>query len=98
VDIWSIIIVVIILVFLIIFVVDRVVVAHKRQATTGREDLIGKSVVVRKSLNPAGTVFLEGEIWQAVIDEGSAESGEYVVIIKSDGLKLYVSKNNKGGN
>jgi len=98
VDIWLIFIIVVISVFIIVFVVDRIIIAHKQQATTGREELIGKSVVVRKPLNPEGTVFFEGEIWQAEIDKGCAESGEYVIINKSDGLKLYVSKNNEGGN
>ncbi|MDD4873798.1 MAG: NfeD family protein [Dehalococcoidales bacterium] len=96
-DIWLIFIIVVISVFLLIFVIDRIVIAHKRQATTGREDLLGKSVIVRKTLDPEGTVFYEGEIWQAVIDKGVAESGEYVIIKNSDGLKLYVSKNNEGG-
>jgi membrane-bound serine protease (ClpP class) len=50
-------------------------------------------------LNPEGTVFVEGEIWQAKIDSGAAEPGEYVIIKKTDGLILYVSKNsNQGGN
>ena len=97
-DIWLIVIIVIISVFLLVFVIDRIVIAHKRQVSTGREDLIGKSVVVRKTLNPEGTVFLEGEIWIARIDRGVAETGEYVTINRSDGLKLYVSKNgNEGG-
>ncbi len=98
-DIWLIVIIVIVSVFILAFVIDRVVIAHKRRISTGREDLIGKSVVVRKTLNPEGTVFLEGEIWLARIDSGIAESGEYVIIKRSDGLKLYVSKINKeGGN
>jgi membrane-bound serine protease (ClpP class) len=98
VNIWWILIIIIVSVFLIIFVIDRVVVAHKRQVTTGREDLIGKSVVVKKTLNPEGTVFVEGEIWLARLDSGTAAPGEHVVIKSSDGLKLYVSKNKEGGN
>jgi membrane-bound serine protease (ClpP class) len=98
VDIWLIVVTVIITVFLLVFVIDRVVAAHKRQVSTGREELIGKSVVVRKTLNPEGTVFLEGEIWLARIDTGTALPGDHVVIKSSDGLKLYVSKDiNEGG-
>jgi membrane-bound serine protease (ClpP class) len=96
-DIWLIFLIIVICVFLLVFIIDRIIVAHKRQVTTGREDLVGKSVIVRKPLNPEGTVFYEGEIWDALIDKGIAEAGEYVIIKKSDGLKLYVSKNNEGG-
>jgi membrane-bound serine protease (ClpP class) len=99
VDIWLILIIVIISVFLLVFVIDRVIAAHRKKVSTGREDLVGKSAVVRNELNPEGTVFVEGEIWLARIDSGIAVPGEYVVIKKADGLKLYVSKNNiKGGN
>jgi len=99
VDIWLIVVIVTISVFLLVFVVERIIAAHKNQVSTGREDLIGKSAVVRKRLNPEGTVFVEGEIWLAKIESGTAEPGEYVIIKKSDGLKLYVSNNNnQGGN
>ncbi|MDD3677613.1 MAG: NfeD family protein [Dehalococcoidales bacterium] len=98
-DIWLIVVIVTISVFLLVFVIERIIAAHKNQVSTGREDLIGKSAVVRKGLNPEGTVFVEGEIWQAKIDSGAAEPGEYVIIKKTDGLILYVSKNsNQGGN
>jgi membrane-bound serine protease (ClpP class) len=74
------------------FVVNRVVVAHRRQATTGREELLGKTAVVRTALNPEGTVLFEGEIWTAALDQGRAEPREEVIIKRFDGLKLYVSK------
>jgi len=79
------------------FVIQRIVTAHKRQATTGREELVGKSASVRTPLEPKGKVFFEGELWTAVIDEGSAKPGDEVVIRSFDGLKLFVSKKVKGG-
>ena len=79
------------------FVINRVVVAHRRQATTGREEVMGKTVTVRTTLNPEGTVFHEGEIWKAVLDEGQAQPGEEVKITGVDGLKLFVTKKNQGG-
>ncbi len=97
-NIWFIILIVVISVFVVIFVVDRIVKAHKTQATTGREDLIGKIVIVRKALDPEGTVFLEGELWNAVIDKGVAQPGNYVVITKSEGLLLCVKNINEGVN
>jgi len=66
--------------------------AHRRQASAGREDLIGKTATVRTALNPKGTVLIQGELWAAVLEEGKAQFGEEVIITKSDGLKLWVSK------
>jgi membrane-bound serine protease (ClpP class) len=77
---------------LLAFVVNRVIAAHRRQATTGREELLGKTAIVRTVLKPEGTVFHEGEIWTAVLDKDRAEPGEEVLITKVEGLKLYVSK------
>ena len=74
------------------FVINRVMVAHRRQAATGREELLGKTASVRTTLAPEGTVLYEGEIWTAILDQGRAEPKEEVIIKKFDGLKLYVSK------
>ncbi|MFA5629198.1 MAG: NfeD family protein [Dehalococcoidales bacterium] len=97
-DVWLIVLIVTISVFLIVFVVERVAAAHKNRISAGREELVGRTAIVKRTLNPQGTVFLEGEIWNAEIDCGSAETGEYVIIKQTDGLKLFVSKNlNDGG-
>jgi len=82
---------------LLAFVINRVVVAHRRQATTGREELPGKITIVRTTLDPEGTVLHEGEIWTAILDQGQAEPKEEVIIERFDGLKLYVTKKKKGG-
>jgi len=74
------------------FIMNRVLKAHRRQASTGKEELIGKIATVRTTLNPKGTIFHEGEIWKAVLDEGQAEAGEEVKITSIDGLKLYVTR------
>jgi membrane-bound serine protease (ClpP class) len=74
------------------FVIQRVIRAHRRQATTGREELIGKTAVTKEPLEPEGTVFLEGERWKAIAEKGRIKSGEEVIITKVDGLKLWVIK------
>ena len=74
------------------FAVQRVVVAHRKQATTGREELVGKVVVVKKALKPEGFVLFEGELWDAISESGPVEAGEEVTINRVDGLKVYVSK------
>jgi len=74
------------------FVINRAIIAHRKQAKTGREELIGKTAVVKVALNPEGTVFLKGERWTAISEEEVAKPGEEVIIKKIDGLILYVTK------
>jgi membrane-bound serine protease (ClpP class) len=76
-------------------IVNLVVRAHHKQASTGREGLIGKTAVVRTTLEPEGTVFLKGEGWSAESEEGKIKTGEEVTITRVDGLKLWVTKKNK---
>ena len=77
---------------LLAFVVSRVIRAHRRQASTGREELIGKKAIVKVALNPEGTVLLKGERWTAVSEEGPVKPGEEVIITEVDGLTLLVTK------
>ena len=77
------------------FIISRVVRAHRRQAATGKEELIGKTALVKVALEPEGTVFFKGERWTAVSEEGRVKPGEEVTITKVDGLKLWVTKKNK---
>lgn len=95
VDPWLIAIVTLILVGVFGFVINRVVRAHRKQATTGREELAGKIAVTRTVLNPNGLVFFKGERWSAISEKGKIEPGEEVVITKVDGLTLYVAKKEK---
>jgi len=74
------------------FVINRVIKAHRHQATTGREELVGKTAIAKVALEPEGIVFFKGERWTAVSEEGRVEPGEEVIITKVDGLKLYVTK------
>jgi len=97
-DAWLIVIIAIIVAAFIVFVAQRVVLAHRRQVATGREELIGKTAVVKVALAPEGEVFLKGELWTAASEKGRVEPGEEVIITKVDGLKLYVTKKEKGGN
>ena len=79
------------------FILHRAIVAHRRQAKTGREELIGKTAVVKESLKPEGTVFFKGERWSAVSEVGDIKKGEEVVIDSVDGLILHVSKKQPAG-
>ncbi len=80
------------------FILQRVIRAHRRQATTGREDLVGKTGVVKVALAPEGTVFFKGERWKAVSEKSRIKPGEEVIITRVDGLTLHVIKKTiKGG-
>ncbi|MFC1991249.1 NfeD family protein [Chloroflexota bacterium] len=91
-ELWLIILVAICVVIFIVFAVERGIRAHRLQISAGREDLIGKTAEVKVTLEPKGLVFVEGERWSAVAEDGRVESGEEVLITKVDGLKLYVTK------
>jgi len=75
-----------------VFIIQRAIVAHRKQAYTGREELVGKTATVKAPLNPEGMVLFKGERWTAVSESGEIKNGEEVVIKKVDGLLLYVVK------
>ncbi|MCH8864292.1 MAG: nodulation protein NfeD [Chloroflexi bacterium] len=83
----------ILITLLFVFVVTRVIWAHRKRATTGKEEIIGRRAVVRETINPEGTVFFKGELWSAVSDSGPIEAGEEVTVTAIDGLILQVIKN-----
>ncbi len=92
VDWWLIAVVAICIIAFVALVINRGIRAHRYQATTGKEELIGKIAVVKVALEPEGTVFLKGERWAAISEKGRVEPEEEVIITKVDGLKLYVTK------
>ena len=69
-----------------------VVRGQKRPVITGQEALIGAAAVARTELNPKGLVFVSGENWNAVSEEGKIEAGEEVVITGVEGLLLKVRR------
>jgi membrane-bound serine protease (ClpP class) len=91
-DPWLIATIVIIVVAFFVFAIQRIIRAHRRQAYTGREELVGKTAVVKVALEPEGMVLFKGERWAAVSEKGWVKPGEEVIITKVDGLKLYVVK------
>jgi len=42
-------------------------------------------------MKPKGVVFIQGERWTAILDEGRAQPGEEVIITKVEGLRLWVT-------
>ncbi|MEW6171718.1 MAG: nodulation protein NfeD [Bacillota bacterium] len=72
--------------------VTAVVRGQKRRVLTGLEGLIGREAVARTDLRPEGKVFLEGEIWRAVSEEGDINSGERVEVVQNEGMRLKVRR------
>jgi len=97
-DVWLIVIIAICVAAFIVFVVQRVVLAHRRRISAGREELVGRTAEVDITLEPKGMVLVEGELWTAISEKGRVAKGEEVIITRVDGLKLYVTKKEKGGN
>ena len=75
---------------LIIFTILRIINIYHRKPTTGEEDLKGKTAIVKETLNPEGTVFCQGEYWNAMSKSGKIETGEEVTIENVNGLMLEV--------
>ena len=92
VDLWLIILVVFLVAAFIAVAVIWGIRAHRRQASAGREELLGKTAEVEITLEPKGVVLVEGERWTAISEKGQMKPGEEVIITKVDGLKLYVTK------
>ncbi|HLX86560.1 MAG TPA: nodulation protein NfeD [Terriglobales bacterium] len=63
--------------------------ARRNKVVTGAEGLIGKVGVARTALAPAGKVFLDGELWDAV-SAINVPLGEHIVVRQIDGLTLRV--------
>lgn len=66
--------------------------SRTRPVTTGQEAMIGKLAEVRRRLDPDGMVFVEGALWQAIIEEGAAEPGEWVRVVSIHDLRLVVRR------
>jgi membrane-bound serine protease (ClpP class) len=71
-----------------ILAVGRVV---RRAQTAGVDEMVGMIGVARTRLDPAGTVFVRGEYWQAEADE-PIEANERVEALGVEGLRLRVRR------
>ena len=74
------------------FVVAKAVGSQRRKPVWGAESLIGQQALVRTELNPGGTVVVQGERWQAELQDAAAtaQPGDHVVVIERQGFKLLV--------
>jgi membrane protein implicated in regulation of membrane protease activity len=75
----------------------RLTSAARRRNQCGAEGLIGHVGVVRRPLDPAGTVIVDGELWNARRswindDDVAPDAGEHVVVDGVQGLMLAVRR------
>jgi membrane-bound serine protease (ClpP class) len=66
--------------------------ALARRPITGAAGMVGGTGVARSALDPAGAVFVQGELWRAVAEDGPIAIGETVRVTAVDGLTLKVVK------
>jgi membrane-bound serine protease (ClpP class) len=71
------------------FLLWMVLRVHRSRVTTGAEGLVSKLAQARTDLDPAGKVFVWGEIWNAVA-ESPVTAGQSVEITAVDGMTLHV--------
>ncbi|HNS50087.1 MAG TPA: nodulation protein NfeD [Anaerolineae bacterium] len=74
------------------FVVAKAVRAQRNPITTGREALSSQAAEAQTPLDPEGTVFLKGELWDAIAEDGPIEKGARVEVVAVEGFRLRVRR------
>ncbi len=75
-----------------VFAIRAIIKARLRKPWSGREGMVGDVAEVRSDLNPEGMVFVEGELWSAVSEDGYIKAGESAQVTGMEGLKLRVRR------
>ena len=65
---------------------------RKYKPVTGTEAMVGSLATARTTLDPTGFVFVDGERWQAQMEDGDAEPGDRVRIVSAEGFRLQVRR------
>jgi len=72
------------------FLVSLVIRARANKAVMGMDTLVNQIAEARTALTPSGTVFLQGEYWNAE-SEAPVEKGVRVRVVSVEGMKLRVA-------
>ena len=72
------------------FAVRLTVAAQRARVGTGSEGLVGEEGDVTEDLDPAGRVFVHGEIWNAIAATGMLAKGSRVRVVGVQDLCLTV--------
>lgn len=73
-----------------LFVIGAGLRAQKAKPVTGLEGFIGDTGKALETLDPAGTVRVQGEIWQAESLSGKIDAGESIRVISMKNFKVFV--------
>src|SRR5579884_3193300 len=72
-----------------IFLMSIALKARRNKVVTGEQGMIGEIGIVCSALSPAGKVFVQGELWDA-ISSAPVEPGRQVVVRQVENLVLHV--------
>ncbi len=75
-----------------LFMIGMALKAQKRKPVSGIEAIVGAKAEAMEVLDPAGSVRLQGEIWNAESLTGRIDKGETVLVKGIRNLKLYVER------
>src|SRR5205085_321761 len=66
--------------------VATVLKARRMPPSLGVQNMIGRRAIARSDLDPQGFVFIQGERWRAVAEDGPVRRGEAVIVTGVNGL------------
>ena len=72
-----------------VFLMTIALKAHRNKVVTGEQGMIGEMAIVCAPLTPAGKVFVQGELWDAV-SAVNVDAGSRVVVRRIENLVLHV--------
>ena len=64
----------------------------KKQVTVGLPSMIGSRGKAACNFTPEGMVRIKGELWSATSKEENISTGDEILVVEEDGLKLFVEK------
>jgi membrane-bound serine protease (ClpP class) len=75
-----------------LFIMTKALQAQRPRPKTGLDGFLGAVAETRTELNPKGKVFVQGEHWHAVAQDGPISAGEQVEIVAVEGFCLHVKR------
>lgn len=75
---------------LLVFVLGAAVRSRSRPVVSGPSVLVGATGVAVSDLTPHGQVRVKSELWTAVSEDGDIHRGDWVRVVRVDGLHLFV--------
>lgn len=75
-----------------LLLMNAIIRTRRMPAYVGGQAMVGSVAVARSDLNPQGIVFLKGERWRAVAEDGPIHEGERVTVTDVRGLTLTVRR------